>query len=385
MKSKKLFGDISQQQFLAEYWQQKPLLVRQAFPGIRPPFSPEELAGLSCDTDAPSRIIIEHGETPWQVINAPLEEKHFLNTPENHWTLLVNDLERYYPELLTLVDNFRFIPDWRIDDLMVSYATDGGSVGPHVDQYDVFLIQAAGQRHWMLDADADSSRFLPNIELNILSEFHSKQDWVLDAGDMLYLPPHLAHYGIAKGDDCMTYSVGFRAPSQQELLESWLDHLLEKKALGQRYRDPHRATQIKPGKLEQTDITAIKQLMLEALQDENDRFTHWLGSYLTEVKNTEQEEFIIDDHLGPEIAFFRKPSSRLAWVENDNDLTLFINGEASKWPKQAQHGIEYICVNYQYPSESLEEELQDESFRELFQSLIDQEIVFFSSHCDEAR
>ncbi len=379
MESHNLLGGVSHQQFLDEYWQQKPLLVRQAFSNIAPPFSVEELAGLCCDTESSGRLIIEKGDTPWQVIQSPLEEEHFLNLPDSHWTLLVNDLERYYPEHLALLENFRFIPDWRIDDLMVSYAPEGGSVGPHIDQYDVFLIQAQGKRHWMLDPAADSNEILPDIELKILEEFNTQQEWTLEAGDMLYLPPNLAHYGVAK-NDCMTYSVGFRSPSQQELLESWLYELAKKEKTTARYKDAGRKPQTRYGEIQDTDIDSLKKHLLQAItgnESGNDElFKDWLGRYLTEPKNTDQEEYLSDEddfiNDKSDISYFRSPNTQIAWIKEANRITLFIDGQSSNWSIETQQAIEFICANYEYSHNSVKEYCKNKCNQELFDTLIDQ-------------
>jgi len=367
------FGTLSQQQFLDEYWQQKPLLIRQAFPAISPPFDPEDLAGLCCDTGVAGRIVIGK-DKHWQVQNAPLSEQNFLETPDKDWTLLVNDIERYYPELTKIIAPFRFIPDWRIDDLMVSYAPQGGSVGPHIDEYDVFLIQARGQRHWQLDPNVDIKNLLPDCELSILAAFNTEQEWTLEAGDLLYLPPKLAHHGVSQSNDCMTYSVGFRAPSQYELLNSWLDHSAEKQTLTSRYSDSKRPCTTHTGQINTADIVAIKALMQEAL-DSDSHFTTWLGKYLTEPKNEQDTLFNSTEHLDESIAFTRNPAHRLAWLEQDDNLLIFINGEVNHLPLESKKAIEYICQHYQYPAASLEKQLRNSHFKDLFAQLMDYGVV----------
>jgi len=380
LDSNNVLGNLTHQQFLDEYWQQKPLLIRQAFTAIIPPFTVEELAGLCCDSEEAGRLILEKGNKPWQVIHSPLEEQHFLDLPDNHWTLLVNDLERYYPEHRKLLDYFRFIPDWRIDDLMISYAADGGSVGPHVDQYDVFLIQASGKRHWMLDTKADQNHQIPNVELALLADFNTQQEWTLEAGDMLYLPPNLAHYGVAQGDNCMTYSVGFRAPSQQELVESWLAMLSDKQKMTARYQDVGRLAQQQRGKIEPDDIKALKAHLHRAIEDNDELFTEWLGRYLTDPKVIDSDEYQptdedIESDLDDGMTYLRNTSIRLAWIEHTDHISLFINGEASKWPIDAKEVIEYICSDYQYSKESFNAHQQSKQGKELIQLLLDDALI----------
>jgi 50S ribosomal protein L16 3-hydroxylase len=215
---------IDRDTFLRDYWQKQPLLMRGALdPGL---FSvpPDELAGLACEPDIESRLVIEHGERHWTVEHGPLDEGRFALLPTSHWTLLVQDVDKHRDDVAALLDHFDFVPGWRIDDIMISYATDGGGVGPHTDSYDVFLMQAQGRRRWRIsDADYSEDDLLPNQPLRILSSFETTEDWLVAPGDVLYLPPGVAHWGSADGD-CMTYSLGFRAPQRQELLAEWLHH-----------------------------------------------------------------------------------------------------------------------------------------------------------------
>lgn len=260
-------GEMPIEMFLDEYWQQKPLLIRQAFSNFQSPLSADELAGLACDTDT-ARIVLEKGgKRPWELRSGPFRHKEFAKLPATHWTLLVNDVEKLVPELEDFLEPFRFIPDWRIDDLMISYAVDGGSVGPHVDAYDVFLLQAQGERHWQINTAAVAEdNFLPDVDLRILREFSAETEWTLQPGDMLYLPPNVAHYGVARGE-CMTYSIGFRAPSQADLLEDLLGDLLEQAALQTRYSDPKRRLQTDPTTVAAEDLERLTDFVMQALPD----------------------------------------------------------------------------------------------------------------------
>ncbi|MFZ1341968.1 cupin domain-containing protein [Thiothrix eikelboomii] len=260
-------GSLSVEKFLADYWQQKPLLIRQAFPQFQSPLSPDELAGLACDTDTARLVLEKGGKTPWEVRHGPLRKKDLAKLPSTHWTLLVNDIEKLLPEFAEIIEPFRFIPDWRIDDLMISYAVEGGSVGPHVDAYDVFLLQARGQRRWQISAQpCAADNFIPDIDLRIMQSFTAEEEWVLEPGDMLYLPPDLPHYGVALGE-CMTYSIGFRAPSRADLLEDLLGHLLEQAPMQERFRDPKRSLQTNPSTLADADLERLTEFILETLPD----------------------------------------------------------------------------------------------------------------------
>jgi 50S ribosomal protein L16 3-hydroxylase len=183
--------------FLREYWQKEPLLLRTAFPDFEPQLDPDDIAGLACDEHAESRLIAgSFAEGSWTLRHGPFDEGDFAALPARDWTLLVQDVEKHYPPLRRLLARFDFLPDWRIDDLMVSVAGPGGSVGPHVDQYDVFLLQAAGRRRWQIARSFDPA-LLPGCELNVLRRFEPELEWDLQPGDVLYLPPGVAHHGIA--------------------------------------------------------------------------------------------------------------------------------------------------------------------------------------------
>lgn len=271
--------ELSTEEFLRDYWQQNPLLIRQAFPNFQSPLSANELADLACDTDT-ARLVLEKGGTsPWEVRHGPLRKKDFNKLPATHWTLLVNDIEKLLPEFAEIIEPFRFIPDWRIDDLMISYAVEGGSVGPHVDAYDVFLLQAQGQRHWQISHQACAEdNFIPDIDLRIMREFVAEAEWTLEPGDMLYLPPDVPHYGVAVGE-CMTYSIGFRAPSRADLLEDLLGQILEQPDMQERFRDPKRCLQADPTTLAEADLERLTDFILQALPDRT-AIRRWLQDTL---------------------------------------------------------------------------------------------------------
>jgi 50S ribosomal protein L16 3-hydroxylase len=210
-------GALSPEQFLTEYWQRKPLLVRNAFPGFTPPIDGDDLAGLACEPLAEARVVSGSlAGAAWTLRHGPFEEQEFAGLGERDWTLLVQDVEKHYPPLAELLDAFAFLPSWRLDDIMISFAAPGGSVGPHVDQYDVFLLQADGHRRWQIATDFDPAP-AADLPLDMLANFRAQQEWLLGPGDMLYLPPGVAHHGVAE-DACLTYSIGLRAPSAADLL-----------------------------------------------------------------------------------------------------------------------------------------------------------------------
>ena len=212
--------------FLRDYWQKQPLLVRNAFPSYQSPIAPEDLAGLACEEGTLSRLVAHDPVTDgWMVRHGPFPEDLFPTLPRHDWTLLVQDVDKWDADVASVIDAFAFLPRWRLDDVMVSFAAPGGSVGAHVDQYDVFLVQAHGRRRWQVDSRPGAPlEFRNDVELRLLRTFEPDHDWVLGPGDMLYLPPGVPHHGVAE-DACLTFSVGMRAPSAAELLGDFVDTL----------------------------------------------------------------------------------------------------------------------------------------------------------------
>ena len=205
------FANFDIDSFLRDNWQKKPLLIRNPWADWKNPIEPDDLAGLACEPTVESRLIVQKRKD-WSVEPGPIPETRFGKLGKAPWTLLVQAVDHHVPDVAALIAPFRFIPDWRIDDVMVSYASDGGGVGPHFDQYDVFLVQGLGTRRWQVGALCDdSTELLPHDDLRLLANFEATDEWLLEPGDMLYVPPRFAHNGVAVGDDCMTYSVGFRA------------------------------------------------------------------------------------------------------------------------------------------------------------------------------
>ena len=214
-----VLGELTAEEFLRDYWQKRPCLIRKALPGFNVPLDADDIAGLACEEMAESRLVFgSFPEHDWQLRHGPFGEDDFAQLPPSHWTLLVQDVEKHYPPLSELMACFDFLPNWRLDDLMVSYSVPQGSVGPHVDQYDVFLFQVSGSKLWQIAATFESD-LLDDCPLNVLQSFDSEKEWLLKAGDMLYLPPGIAHHGVAI-DEGMTWSIGLRAPSSADLLLS---------------------------------------------------------------------------------------------------------------------------------------------------------------------
>jgi 50S ribosomal protein L16 3-hydroxylase len=274
-----LLGGLTADQFLAEYWQKKPLLVRNALPGFTGLLSRDEMLDLSCRDDVESRFVSQTGG--WTIGHGPFS-RAALRRKAKPWTVLVQGLNMLLPAADEMMRRFSFIPYARLDDLMVSYATDGGGVGPHFDSYDVFLLQGHGRRRWRIGNQIDQT-LIEGLPIRILKDFRPVHDWVLEPGDLLYLPPEWAHDGVAVGE-CMTYSVGFRAVPAQDLAEQFLMFLQDRVSLHDRYRDPDLERQKHPARIGAPMIDQVAD-MLGRIRWNRDTVRDFLGAYLTEPKS----------------------------------------------------------------------------------------------------
>ena len=321
-------------EFLRDTWQKRPLLIKNPWGIWQNPLDPDELAGLACEEEIESRLI-EQSDDTWKVENGPFPETRFGRLGEQRWTLLVQAVDHYVPTVAALIEPFRFIPNWRIDDVMVSLAADEGGVGPHFDQYDVFLIQGLGKRRWQIGAMCDTETpLLPHDDLRLLANFGATQEWLLEPGDILYVPPRIAHNGVAVGDDCMTYSVGFRAPSRAELIGHYVDDLLEDMSDDDRYIDPGLKMQKNPGEIPADAVAALHAMITEKLAD-HDRFARWFGGYNSTTKYPDidwsPEEPVTVEELRVRLAsgapLARNPASRFSFIRQGDAVMLFVDGQ----------------------------------------------------------
>lgn len=268
--------------FLRDYWQKRPLLIRGGLADWRDPLSPEELAGLACEDGVESRLVVTRGPRRWDVTWGPYEAERFTVLPDERWTLLVQEVNRHVPAAARLLDRFAFLPSVRVDDVMVSYAAPGGSVGPHLDSYDVFLVQGRGERRWRYGTSkVEDARFVRGLDLRILERFSPDADEVLGPGDVLYLPPGFAHHGVAE-TPCLTYSVGFRAPSFGEM---WKERAASAAAeeLGERLlEDPRLEPAENPGAIPEALLSAVRAAVRS--QDGSDAaIDRWFARFATRL------------------------------------------------------------------------------------------------------
>ncbi len=416
-----LLGGISLRTFLQEYWQQKPLLIRNAIPDYLCPISADEMAGLACESEVESRIILEKGEHDWECLQGPFAEDQFSQLPETLWTLLIQSCNLYLPEFALLLERFRFIPNWRVDDIMVSYAAPGGSVGPHIDNYDVFLLQAQGKRQWSISTQRYSDEdLIAGIDLKIIKSFKREENWVLAPGDMLYLPPGVAHHGVAceheedpdtecksQHENCITVSIGFRAPNVSELSTALLDEVLSTEFEVQQaevftksidsifYEDPKIPPQENSGEITDWALQRIKSLVhqqLSQVMDDKD----WFGKYITRVSDEVEAKLLeinpaqCKSMLSQEHQLVRNEYSKLSFsffpnssVGGQDKIHFYCNGEVTVYSASLKVLIKTVC-NSRYPSSALlVNELSDDVATNFLAVLVSQGHFVFESEFDD--
>ena len=327
------------QQFIEQVWQQKPLLMKAALPDVAGIIDGDDLAGIACEPDGETRLILSNAEqSDWQCEQGPFTAKRFTKLPASHWTLLVQSVDQWIPEIQALLAHFDFLPRWRLDDIMISYATDGGGVGPHFDYYDVFLLQASGKRRWQVGQRCDeNSELRDNEKIKLLKDFHTESDYTLSTGDMLYLPAGVAHWGTAVGDDCITISIGFRAASHKEIVQAALENIAETLPNNQRYRDTKTSIDKDAFHINNSAVDNLMTIW-KALSEDDIRtaLVQALGELATEPRNAEREEpeetldtkqlkkrlqakngLVVEHH----------PASRFAWHKlDDENADLYVDG-----------------------------------------------------------
>jgi len=375
-QARQILGGITPTQFLAEYWQKKPLLIKNAIPNFQGLLSPEELAGLACEDEVQSRIVEEINGT-WHASHGPFDDADFARLPEqpdpaHRWTLLVQSVNHFLPEASQLLQQFNFIPHARLDDLMVSYAPDGGGVGPHFDSYDVFLLQGQGKRLWRISEQTDLS-LIEGAPLRILKYFDTAQEWLLEAGDMLYLPPHLAHWGIAVSDgvvDCMTYSIGFRAPKNQELATEFLGYMQDK--LNQdainitgMYQDADLNLQEHPAEIGQDMVGKVSVILKNIHWSEQD-VGDFLGTYLSEPK----PDVVFDANKKISLSNFNKKllshgialdlKSQMLFINNQ----FYLNGEAAAFTDKSAALLSKLADYRQLNASDINQQPLDENLQQ---------------------
>lgn len=334
---KYLLNNFNSAHFLAEYWQKKPAVFRQAFIDFHDPLDESELAGLAQEDGIDSRVVARQKEK-WLVSHGPFDT--FSKVCKGKWSLLVQSVDQHSCKADDLLKAFNFIPQWRVDDLMVSFSNEGAGVGPHLDQYDVFIIQGKGSRRWQIGATGQYTENRPHKDLGQISGFEPVIDEVLHCGDMIYIPPGYPHNGVAL-EDCLNYSVGFRAPSQQELLSSFADFAIEHNLFNQRYQDKDLTPRQHPSQMTHLEVARLRELMLKMFDGE--QFETWLGQHMSggepiefhyDEDITEYTDSQILTMLNNDQLFYKRSGLRTVFIESQSStFTFYLQGEGFSVPE----------------------------------------------------
>lgn len=319
-------GSLDPARFLAQYWQRKPLLIKQAFPAFADPITPEELAGLACEDGIDARLVFTRNKS-WELKSGPFGERDFTTLPDRNWTLLVQAVDQWVPDVRELLASVPFIPGWRVDDVMISYATPNGGVGPHFDYYDVFLVQGQGSRIWKTGQHCGEHDLLrTGSGLKLLKKFHTEHEWLLEPGDVLYVPPGVAHWGVSR-DDSLCYSLGFRAPSLGDMLLGYGEYLADQMPADRRFTDPPRKLPLRGGEIDSASLKQARNMAMQALADER-AFARWFGCRMSEPKDPDA---IVAPRKLPDLTqpltLAANPASRICWQQHGDDLLVFADGE----------------------------------------------------------
>jgi 50S ribosomal protein L16 3-hydroxylase len=370
-------GGLTGAEFIQRHWQKRPLLVRNAFPDFRDPLSRDELAGLSCEAEVESRLVLQRGgRRPWEVVRGPQDVARLRRLPTSHWTLLVEGADRHVPALADLADSFSFLPRWRVDDVMVSLAAPQGTVGAHIDRYDVFLLQGQGCRRWQIDEGAaDVCR--PGLDLRILRSFKPSREWVLGPGDMLYLPPGLAHFGVALGE-CRTYSIGFRAPRLSDLLLGCLERIARRVDPALLYEDPDLEPQLEPGEIAPQALEKMRRSIEGAWK--NALAGGWpqiLGEILTEPggqgaspRSRLLRPADLRERLRSGAALVRDPATRASFIRRGSGAYLFVDGRPYSLPRSIAGAAPLLTRSRRVPPSGLVRLLREPAFVALLADLV---------------
>ena len=378
-------GELTVGEFLADYWQQKPVCIRKGIAFQEALIAADELAGLALEPEVESRLIENRGDLKdWQVIHGPLTEDDFNKERDCPWTLLVQGVDCFVPEVHDFLAKFRFLPSWRVDDLMISYATKGAGVGAHYDRYDVFLIQGEGQRQWQIGQTCnENSALMAHDHLSLLADFELSEEFILNPGDMLYIPPLLAHKGVAMSDVCVTYSVGFRSPSHGDVLTTFADERSMDISADLRIKDHGFAAN--SGEISAADVEGLMQLMRDQITPEN--VAQWFGKHSTETKHPGLDmaeeamdlaelDSIINDAYG---VLRVSEGVRLAYTwQGDGGLTLFVQGDALPCPPDATAFVEAIANQWLIEVDELDPLVKKDAAKAMLLILHNQGYLYFA-------
>ncbi|MFZ6687747.1 JmjC domain-containing protein [Undibacterium sp. SXout11W] len=368
-------SEFSIQEFLANYWQKKPVLIRQGFPGFYDLIRPDELAGLACESQIESRVIYKK-DGEWQAESGPFES--YGRFGKKDWTLVVQAVDHWSPDVADLVQAFSFIPKWRLDDVMISYAAAGGGVGPHIDLYDVFICQGSGRRHWRVGDRGNHRQFAAHPALLHTEAFEAIIDAELTAGDILYIPPGFPHEGVCL-ENSMSFSVGFRSKSARDMLSGLADHLIDQDLGSALITDPERPLHTKQGHINNSDLAMIKAQMQAILNDET-VMTDFIGSFLSKTK-CELDLQALDDEISEDElidilhneGLRRTGGLRCFYLDHSiGQGVCYIDGQRYGFGAQTRDAVIALCNNDEIDADMLADGLSNPVFVKALQEWVNQ-------------
>lgn len=358
-------SQMTQAEFLRDYWQKKPLLIKQGFIDFEDPISADELAGIACEEQVQSRLI-HHTDGKWQADFGPFESYEHLG--EQNWSLVIQALDNWSEDAAKIIEAFRFIPHWRLDDLMASFATPNGSVGPHIDKYDTFICQGSGNRHWKVGDKGEHKQFSAHSALLHVEHFDPIIDAELSAGDILYIPPGFPHEGYSLNNS-MSFSVGFRTNSTVSLLSAFADHLIDHEQGNELIEDQQRKPTAQSGAIDSQDYALIKN-QLQKLLDNDEVFRNFTGCYMTQAKHDldlvpNEEPFSDEDitDILSQTSLMRLGGLRAFYFTDTIEQGIcYINGVEVMFDKALVPAIQLLCNNVKVTPEALAQWVNDPTF-----------------------
>ncbi len=366
---------MSQQEFLDKYWQKKPVVIRQGFKNFIDPIAPDELAGLAMEEQVESRLVHQI-DGKWQAAFGPFESYEHLGN--ENWSLVLQALDNFSEEAAEMIEPFRFIPHWRLDDLMASFAMPGGSVGPHKDNYDTFICQGSGKRHWRVGDNSEHVEFAAHEALLHVKPFEAIIDVELETGDILYIPPGFPHEGISL-EPSMSFSIGFRGNSGVSVLSAFADHLIDNEKGGQLLADPDRKITTQSGEISKVDYASIKGQVLNLLDDDS-LFKNFTGQFLTTAKHDldillPDEPFELSEvsNLLHSHAIKRLGGLRAFYFEDTIAQGLcYINGSELQFSAEIANGVKLLCNHVILTPNDIADWSHNAAFVELVTELLNQ-------------
>ncbi|CUW13826.1 50S ribosomal protein L16 arginine hydroxylase [Serratia grimesii] len=366
--------DLDWNDFLQRYWQKRPVILKRGFKNFIDPISPDELAGLAMENEVDSRLV-SHQDGRWQVAHGPFES--FDHLSENNWSLLVQAVDHWHEPSSALMRPFRQLPDWRMDDLMISFSVPGGGVGPHLDQYDVFIIQGTGRRRWRVGEKVPMKQHCPHPDLLQVEPFDAIIDEEMEPGDILYIPPGFPHEGYAL-ENALNYSVGFRAPNGRELISGFADNVLARELGSKRYSDPDIQLREHPAEVLPQEVDALRQMMLDLVQ-QPEHFQQWFGEFISQTRHELDAAPPEPPYQAGEIYELLQQGEPLQRLGGLRVLRVgdqcFVNGELMD--TEHLQAADAMCQNFSVDAAMLGDAVDDPSFLALLTALVNNGYWYF--------